>query len=339
MLLENATDIAACERCPDLDFWGYAGDGCDLGNHTLGLHDGATECCALCDAAGAKCTGYTLDQHVCYLKQVAYCTPRPSPPPGVYHTCAGVMTQRGQNCPGGAAAADARPSVRVSSRASFDVNTFGGSDTLLVVADIAHAPTGCAVWPAFWMLGPQWPDDGEIDIIEGWNGVETTQSTLHTGPGCTQQQVHSSQFSGRRAKSTVHPTVNVTDCFVHAASQGANQGCGIVGSPGSLGEQFNSKGGGTFATLIRNPTPMSQGVAEDVPGRGEISIWFWPRQEAEVRFVLSTMNCVLKMMDFHKQRLTFALKGAAGRGAGGYPGRSAVAGRLGGAVRVICTRG
>ena len=150
----NADNLTRCERCPDLDFWGYDGDGCDLANYTAAS---GAECCDLCHAHGSSCTGYTLDQHVCYLKNVDYCTPRPSPPPGVYHTCAGVMTERDQTCPGGPAAADARQSVRVSSRATFDVNTFGGADTLLVVADIRHVPTGCAVWPAFWMLGPTWP--------------------------------------------------------------------------------------------------------------------------------------------------------------------------------------
>lgn len=293
----NINNITRCERCPDLDFWGYAGDGCDLANYTAAS---GAECCDLCHAHGSSCTGYTLDQHVCYLKSVDYCTPRPSPPPGTYHTCAGVMSERDQTCPGGPVAADARPSVRVSSRATFDVNTFGGSDTLLVVADIRHAPHGCAVWPAFWMLGPTWPDDGEIDIVEGYNGVEYTQSTLHTSPGCSQQAVSSALFSGRRAKSTVDKNLSATDCFVHARTQGPNQGCGILGPPGSLGERFNAAGGGVFATLIRNPRPLvashaanmasgqqhskekvgaervlNAGEVVDI-GRGEISMWFWP---------------------------------------------------------------
>ena len=288
----NTDNATRCERCPDLDFWGYDGDGCDLANHTA---SSGSECCDLCHAYGSRCTGYTLDQHVCYLKSIDYCTPRASPPPGVYHTCAGVMSERGQSCPGGPAAADARPSVRVSSRATFDVNTFGGADTLLVVADIQHVPTGCAVWPAFWMLGPTWPDDGEIDIIEGWNGQEFTESTLHTAPGCSQSSVPSSLFTGRRAKSAVDKQSNATDCFVHAPSQGANQGCGILGPPGSLGERFNSEGGGVFATLIRNPNPMAaatrrqqrrqteeaaeEGGDDEAPlGRGEIAMWFWPRR-------------------------------------------------------------
>eukprot|EP01047_Picozoa_sp_COSAG01_P131842 COSAG01_NODE_61632_length_288_cov_1.370370_1_plen_40_part_10 len=39
------------------------------------------------------------------------------------------------------------------------------------------------------MNGPDWPDNGEVDIVEGVNGVEFTESTLHTSPGCTQQGV------------------------------------------------------------------------------------------------------------------------------------------------------
>ena len=274
------TNYTRCVRCVDTDFWGYNGDGCDLAQ---GPATTAVDCCEMCHRHGANCTGYTLDQGVCYLKAVDYCTPRPSPPPGPYHTCAGVMPERGQTCPGGPAAKDARRSVRVSSKNTYDVNSFGGSDTILVVADIAHAPTGCAVWPAFWMLGPTWPDDGEIDIIEGWNGVEHSLTTLHTGPQCTQKRVPASTFTGRRAKSSLQPKKDATDCYVHAANQGANQGCGILGPPGSLGESFNSQGGGVYATLLRNPNPTldkGNSTQESAPlGRGEVATWFWPHGE------------------------------------------------------------
>jgi hypothetical protein len=54
-----------------------------------------------------------------------------------------------------------RDSVRISSQSAY-----GDS---VIVLDLAHMPSGCATWPAFWTLsqkGP-WPNGGEIDIIEG----------------------------------------------------------------------------------------------------------------------------------------------------------------------------
>ena len=36
-----------------------------------------------------------------------------------------------------------------------------------------------------WMVGPNWPGNGEIDIIEGVNDNAQNQMTLHTSPGCT----------------------------------------------------------------------------------------------------------------------------------------------------------
>ncbi len=58
-------------------------------------------------------------------------------------------------------AARGRNSVRISSQSAY-----GDS---VIVLDLAHMPSGCATWPAFWTLsqkGP-WPNGGEIDIIEG----------------------------------------------------------------------------------------------------------------------------------------------------------------------------
>src|SRR5262249_12807621 len=37
-------------------------------------------------------------------------------------------------------------------------------------------------WPAFWMLGPgQWPENGEIDILEDVNALSEHSGTLHCG--------------------------------------------------------------------------------------------------------------------------------------------------------------
>ncbi len=41
---------------------------------------------------------------------------------------------------------------------------------------------GTGYWPAFWMLGPgQWPENGEIDIMEDVNGLSEVSGTVHCG--------------------------------------------------------------------------------------------------------------------------------------------------------------
>jgi hypothetical protein len=46
---------------------------------------------------------------------------------------------------------DGRPSVRLESKKSYDSG--------LIIADISHMPGSiCGSWPAFWTVGPQWPN-------------------------------------------------------------------------------------------------------------------------------------------------------------------------------------
>lgn len=65
------------------------------------------------------------------------------------------------------------------------------------VIDVKQVPNGCGIWPAFWMVGgPEswstdspkynfdWPNYGEIDILEQVNGENVNHVTLHTRPGC-----------------------------------------------------------------------------------------------------------------------------------------------------------
>ena len=42
--------------------------------------------------------------------------------------------------------------------------------------------SGLGYWPAFWMLGPgQWPENGEIDIMEDVNALSELSGTVHCG--------------------------------------------------------------------------------------------------------------------------------------------------------------
>jgi hypothetical protein len=44
------------------------------------------------------------------------------------------------------------------------------------------AASGLGYWPAFWMLGPgQWPENGEIDIMEDVNQLSELSGTVHCG--------------------------------------------------------------------------------------------------------------------------------------------------------------
>lgn len=146
-------------------------------------------------------------------------------------------------------ASNGRASVRISSKKAY---THG-----LFIADMTHMPSGCGTWPAFWLLGPNWPNQGEIDIIEGVNSQSSNLMTLHSSDQCS---ITDRAQTGQRTTS---------NCFVNAPGQYANQGCQVAANNGqSYGAGFNAvggggaNGGGVYATRWN-----SDGV----------QVWFFPR--------------------------------------------------------------
>jgi hypothetical protein len=137
-----------------------------------------------------------------------------------------------------------RKSIRLSSKTQVNGRN-------LVVIDLEHMPTtlgsaapaGCATWPAFWTCGSDWPNNGEIDIIEYVNTDNTVLTTLHTSSSCDQSAESTSTFTGHWA--TTINGANSDNCDVNAGDQYSNQGCGIISSEGStVGKSFNSRGTG-----------------------------------------------------------------------------------------------
>ncbi|KAF5379935.1 hypothetical protein D9757_007202 [Collybiopsis confluens] len=134
-------------------------------------------------------------------------------------------------------------------RQSIRITTNGAYDAGLWILDALHIPTGCGTWPAFWTNGPNWPDGGEIDIVEGVGDNTNNQATLHTLPGCSLSS--SNTFTGT--------SVTSTDCV----STGG--GCGIrAGSTVSYGAAFNNNGGGVFTMTLNS---------------SNIALWFFERSE------------------------------------------------------------
>jgi hypothetical protein len=87
-----------------------------------------------------------------------------------------------------------------------------------------------------WLVGPKWPNGGEIDIIEGVNQQSTDSMTLHTADGCS---INNSGFTG---------SLSTSNCYIDAPGQGTNAGCGIQStSTASYGDGFNNVGGGVYA--------------------------------------------------------------------------------------------
>jgi len=130
-----------------------------------------------------------------------------------------------------------RDSVRLSSKVNWDSGLF--------ILDSTHMPAGCGTWPAWWLVGPNWPNEGEIDIVEGVNNNAADATTLHTSTGCEMSEEDAQDFTGKWGLGADGKPA--TDCFIHAPHEYNNQGCGIVpNGTGTYGTSFNAAQGGVY---------------------------------------------------------------------------------------------
>ncbi|ESK96457.1 glycoside hydrolase family 16 protein [Moniliophthora roreri MCA 2997] len=142
-----------------------------------------------------------------------------------------------------------RASVRISSPKTYNQGLF--------IADFWSMPYGCSTWPAWWTVGPDWPNGGEIDILEGVHSQSTNQMTLHTSDGCKL-----AQDTSKGLKSLASGIVGNLNC---ASSGNDNTGCAFFDTDDrSYGKGFNDKAGGVFAHLWN-----SEGI----------KVWFFSRNE------------------------------------------------------------
>jgi len=123
-----------------------------------------------------------------------------------------------------------RDSVRLQSNLAWNSGLF--------IMDLAHMPYGCGTWPAWWLVGPNWPYSGEIDIIEGVNANVYDTTTLHTSEGCVMKE---SNFTGTWGM------FNATKPSTNCVNNGYYYGCSILAESGSYGSPFNKAGGGVYA--------------------------------------------------------------------------------------------
>ncbi|KAF7920702.1 hypothetical protein BELL_0273g00040 [Botrytis elliptica] len=132
-----------------------------------------------------------------------------------------------------------RPSVRIQSKETY---THG-----LIIADLAHMPASiCGTWPAFWTVNTtNYPQYGEIDILENINEKTVSLQTLHTEEGC--------YISGNQHSTQLKDNVTTYNCDDSATSsifgaQDATSACsGTNSDPNSYGTTFNNNGGGVYA--------------------------------------------------------------------------------------------
>ncbi|KAL2256118.1 hypothetical protein VTK26DRAFT_2154 [Humicola hyalothermophila] len=137
-------------------------------------------------------------------------------------------------------------------RSSVRLESLNRYNSGLFIADFTHFPgKACGTWPAFWMVGPEWPDDGEVDIYEGWNLEERNKVVLHTD--------HPDRAGVCRLEEKgITGDVMYSNCWTADPKQPPNAGCAVEETNGL----WANPDGGVYATEWQ----------ED-----RIKVWSWPQ--------------------------------------------------------------
>ncbi|EJP66260.1 Concanavalin A-like lectin/glucanase [Beauveria bassiana ARSEF 2860] len=108
-----------------------------------------------------------------------------------------------------------RDTLRVQSKWSFREG--------LVITRFYHMPkTVCGAWPAYWTLGEDWPNNGEIDMYEGWNLNTVNKPALHVG---TKARVGQCLLDSSAQAEIV--SANCDNKFEDGVRAWAGQGCQV----------------------------------------------------------------------------------------------------------------
>uniref|UniRef100_A0A914D6Q1 GH16 domain-containing protein n=1 Tax=Acrobeloides nanus TaxID=290746 RepID=A0A914D6Q1_9BILA len=105
-----------------------------------------------------------------------------------------------------------RPTTRIQSKYLYNSGLF--------ILNLNHMPSGNGTYPSFWTYGPSWPNNGEIDILEGVYAMDYDQITLHVGDGCTMQYNDSQFFTGHYVndKDSAGQYKQILNCYQYSQS-------------------------------------------------------------------------------------------------------------------------
>ncbi|CAD6916401.1 unnamed protein product [Tilletia controversa] len=162
--------------------------------------------------------------------------------------------------------------IHRSVRPSTDISFTEG----LIILDAMHHPTGCGTWPSFFTvpIDSNWPEDGEIDIIEGVGGMNRNKYSIHTTAGCRvvqdQMIMHAAKLTGGQ------------NCDAEATS---DEGCAISGTQnGDFGVEYNANHGGVHVLDWHHKTGIRifffprGSIPQDIEdGHPEPNSWGSPR--------------------------------------------------------------